>query len=68
MVAPGGLLAFSVHDEFHNTLDAEWQDGFAFIAASEVSVGRPCVYWTVVPVPAAASMPCNGVTLNVEVT
>jgi hypothetical protein len=37
MVAPGGVLAFSVHDEFHNTLDADWQDGFAFIAASEVS-------------------------------
>ncbi len=31
-------------------------------------MGRPWAYWTVVPGPAAAWMPCSGVTLKVEVT
>ncbi len=37
MVAPGGVLVFSVHDQVLDTLGAQWEDGFAFIAASEVS-------------------------------
>lgn len=37
LVAPGGVLVFSVHDRWLDTFGAEWQDGFAFIAASEVS-------------------------------
>ena len=37
MVAPGGVLVFSVHDAGLDTLGAEWQDGFAFIGANEVS-------------------------------
>jgi SAM-dependent methyltransferase len=37
MVAADGVLVFSVHDEVLDTLDAEWEDGFAFIPANEVS-------------------------------
>lgn len=37
MVAPGGVLVFSVHDEVLDTMEAEWEDGFAFISANEVS-------------------------------
>lgn len=37
MVAPGGVLVFSVHDEVLDLLDATWEDGFAFIAANEVA-------------------------------
>ena len=38
------------------------------MALSEVSVGRPWVYDTVVPEPAAACSPCSGVTWNGAVT
>ena len=38
------------------------------MGASDVSVGRPWVYETGVPVPAAAWMPCSGVTSNGDVT
>jgi SAM-dependent methyltransferase len=37
MVAPGGVLVFSVHDEALDTLDADWENGFAFVAASEIA-------------------------------
>jgi SAM-dependent methyltransferase len=37
MVAPGGVLLFSVHDEVLDDGDAEWDDGFAFIPANEVA-------------------------------
>lgn len=36
-VAPGGLLAFSTHDEYLDRHDAPWDDGFAFVANSEVA-------------------------------
>jgi SAM-dependent methyltransferase len=37
LVAPGGVLVFSVHDEVLERHDADWKDGFAFIPASEVA-------------------------------
>jgi SAM-dependent methyltransferase len=37
LVAPGGVLVFSVHDEVLDRQDADWEDGFAFLAASEVA-------------------------------
>lgn len=37
MVAPGGVLVFSVHDEVLDKLGATWEDGFAFIPSSEVA-------------------------------
>lgn len=37
LVAPGGVLVFSVHDEAINRGGVPLQDGFAFIPASEVS-------------------------------
>jgi hypothetical protein len=37
MVAPGGVLVFSVHDEEVDTVGAKWADGFAFVAANEVA-------------------------------
>ena len=37
MVAPGGVLVFSTHDEVLDRHEAEWSDGFAFIPASEVA-------------------------------
>lgn len=37
LVEPGGVLVFSVHDEVLNDLDAPWENGHAFIAASEIA-------------------------------
>jgi SAM-dependent methyltransferase len=37
LVEPGGVLVFSVHDEVLNEGGAPWQDGHAFIAASEIA-------------------------------
>jgi SAM-dependent methyltransferase len=37
MVAPGGVLVISVHDEVLDKHDAEWSDGFAFLPANEVA-------------------------------
>lgn len=37
LVAPGGLLVFSVHDEVLNEMGAELPDGFAFIPANEIT-------------------------------
>ena len=37
LVAPGGVLVFSVHDEVLDRHDAQWEDGFAFLSASEVA-------------------------------
>ena len=37
MVAPGGVLVFSVHDAVLDTQEAEWEDGFAFLSANEVA-------------------------------
>jgi SAM-dependent methyltransferase len=37
LVAPGGVLVFSVHDEVLDEHDAPWVDGHAFLSASEVA-------------------------------
>ena len=37
LVAPGGVLVFSVHDEAINDMGVELEDGFAFIPATEVA-------------------------------
>jgi SAM-dependent methyltransferase len=36
-VAPGGVLVISVHDEVLDDHDVEWEDGFAFLLANEVT-------------------------------
>ena len=38
MVAPGGVLVVSIHDEVLDKQAADWEDGFAFVATSEVAV------------------------------
>ena len=46
LVAPGGVLVFSVHDEVLDRHDADWEDGFAFLLASEVAALDEAQYGT----------------------
>ncbi|HTU28847.1 MAG TPA: class I SAM-dependent methyltransferase [Solirubrobacteraceae bacterium] len=46
LVESGGVLVFSVHDEAVEEHDAPWEDGHAFIAASEISELETADYGT----------------------
>jgi SAM-dependent methyltransferase len=46
LVASGGVLVFSVHDEVLDRHDVNWEDGFAFLPASEVAALDGAEYGT----------------------